>query len=392
VRITKVETIRLEQSPADAAAGVRRERNLLWVRVHTDEGHVGLGETYYGARTVEAAVHELFSPLLIGRDPLEIERHWTNMFRLADHFGYGGAETRAISAIDIALWDIFGQAVGRPIYELLGGACRRRIPVYDTGGGPNYPDDPVPYVEELLDRGVTAMKVGAYPAAHEGYGYELTREELERIITPIAKIADAFGDRMSIAVDGHGFWGLPAAIKLVRMLEPFPILWFEEMISARDATAHLELQRSTRVPICGAERLVTRYAFADFVEKRALEIVMPDLVWTGGISEVKKIVVLAETHQLPVCPHDCTGPVNLFACAHICMNAPNAWMMETSRAFHEDWYPQLVTSNVVLENGCLLAPEGAGLGTKLREEVLARPDATVRVTDTASQHYMGWRH
>jgi galactonate dehydratase len=349
VRITKVETIRLEQSPADAAAGVRRERNLLWVRVHTDEGHVGLGETYYGARTVEAAVHELFSPLLIGRDPLEIERHWTNMFRLADHFGYGGAETRAISAIDIALWDIFG-------------------------------------------RGVTAMKVGAYPAAHEGYGYELTREELERIITPIAKIADAFGDRMSIAVDGHGFWGLPAAIKLVRMLEPFPILWFEEMISARDATAHLELQRSTRVPICGAERLVTRYAFADFVEKRALEIVMPDLVWTGGISEVKKIVVLAETHQLPVCPHDCTGPVNLFACAHICMNAPNAWMMETSRAFHEDWYPQLVTSNVVLENGCLLAPEGAGLGTKLREEVLARPDATVRVTDTASQHYMGWLH
>ena len=225
MKITKVETIRVEEFD-----------RVVWVQIYTDEGHVGLGETWYGAQAVEASIHELFAPMLVGRNPLEIERHWHNMFRLADHWGYGGSETRAISAIDIALWDIAGQVADRPIYDLLGGTCRDRIRVYNTGGGPNYPSDPVPWVKELLARGITAMKVGAFPHAHEGDGYQVvSEEELNRILDPIWKIREAVGNAIEIAIDGHGYWSLHNAIKIAQALEPYNILWLEEMLSPRNS-------------------------------------------------------------------------------------------------------------------------------------------------------------
>ena len=382
MKIASIETIRLEREEASRG---------LWVEVHTDEGQVGLGETWYAPHTVESAVHELFAPMLIGKSPLNIERHWYNMFRLADHWGYGGAETRALSALDIALWDIAGQVAGRPIYDLLGGACRDRIPIYDTGGGPDFATDPVPYARQLLDSGISRMKVGGFPVAHEGDGYLLSGEELERIVAPIRKVYEALGEGMQIAVDGHGFWSLHAATRIARALEPYNIAWLEEMLSPRNVDSHLRLAHETTIPICLAERFVTRYQFREFIERGAVEIVMPDLIWTGGISETKKIAVLAETHQLPVCPHDATGPVNLFACAHICMNIPNAMLMETVRHFYEGWYGDLVTPNVDIRNGHLLAPEGPGLGTRLRPEVRRAPDVSVRVSDRAGGHYLCWR-
>lgn len=396
--ITKIETIRLEKMPM-----------LLWVRIHTTEGLIGLGETFYGPLTVEAAVHELFAPLLVGRDPTTIESHWYNMFRLADHSGFGGAELRAISAIDTALWDVLGQKLGTPIYGLLGGACRDRIPVYDTYGGPDYYDNPLPYVNELLDRGITAMKVNAFPDGHLGDGYSISRQEIERTVAPIHRIVDAAGDRMRIAVDGHGFWSLHAAEVLARALEPYPILWIEELLSPRNLGAYKKLGNITSIPICLSERFLTRYQFSDFIEQGAMDIVMPDLVWTGGISETKKICTLAETHQLPVCPHDCTGPVNMFACAHICMSIPNAMLMESTRSYYEapssgpawhkypelgltaGWYNEIVTTNVVIENGSLLAPKDPGLGTQLRPELLRRPDVRIRVSDEPAPHYFRWR-
>ncbi|MCI0439477.1 MAG: mandelate racemase/muconate lactonizing enzyme family protein [Chloroflexi bacterium] len=384
MKITKVETIRVEDRS-------REYSRALWVQIYTDEGHVGLGETWYGPMAVEGAVHELFAPMLIGRNPLDIEGHWYNMFRLADHWGYGGAETRAISAIDTALWDIAGQDANRPIYAMLGGACRDRIRVYNTGGGPNFRTDPVPHVTELLERGITHMKVGAYPDAHEGDGYYVSDSEIERLVDPIRRIHEAVGNRMSIAIDGHGFWSLHNAIRVARALEPYNIFWLEEMLSPRNVDAHLQLAHEAKFPVCLAERFVTRYQFREFIEKGAVEIVMPDLIWTGGVSETKKIAILAETHQLPVCPHDCTGPVNVFACAHICMNAPNAMLQETIRQYYEGWYGDIVTTNITIKDGYLLAPEGPGLGTSLRPEVRLRPDARIVVTDKTEGHYLGWR-
>ena len=384
MKITKVETIRVANRSQSYGCGI-------WVQIYTDEGHVGLGETWYGPMAVEGAVHELFAPMLIGRNPLNIENHWHNMFRLADHWGYGGAETRAISALDIALWDIAGQASGRPIYEMLGGACRDRIRVYNTGGGPNFREDPVSDVTELLERGIKHMKLGAFPDAHEGDGYYVSDEEIEVMIDPIRRIHGAVGNRMSIAIDGHGFWSLHNAIRVAKALEPYNILWLEEMLSPRNVDAHLTLVREAKFPVCLAERFVTRYQFREFIEKGAVEILMPDLIWTGGISETKKIAILGETYQLPVCPHDCSGPVNVFACAHICMNVPNAMLMETIRQFYEGWYGEFVTTNINIQDGHLLAPEGPGLGTSLRPEVREHPDAKIVVSDKTEGHYLGWK-
>jgi galactonate dehydratase len=399
MKITKIETLRLERFPL-----------LVWVRVHTDAGFIGLGETFYGARTVEAAIHEIFASLLIGKNPFDIERHWQTMFGLADHWGYGGAETRAISALDTALWDVVGQALDRPIYDLLGGRCRDRICVYDSGGGADYFTDPVPYVRELLDSGITAMKVAAFPEAHGGDSHNLGRADLERILAPIQQITDAFGDAMQIAVDGHGFWGLHAATTLARALDTLPILWLEELISPRNVDAYLKLRQVSSIPVTLSERFVTRYQFREYIERGALDIVMPDLVWTGGISETKRIAVLADTYQLPVCPHDCTGPVNMFACAHICMSIPNAMLMESHRQWYEPpkptdrppdrdddthglvngWYNEVTTPRVRIENGYLHAPEGAGLGVKLRPEVFDRDDARLVVSDKQQSHYLRW--
>ena len=377
MKITKIETIL-----------VREFDKIIWVQVHTDDGLVGLGETWYGPLTVEAAVHELFS-FIIGRDPLDIERHWLDMFRLSDHWGYGGAETRAISAIDTALWDIAGQAAGQPVYKLLGGACRDRIRVYNTGGGPNFESDPVPWVKDLLDNGITAMKVDPFRRlSHETRGYYLRSEDLDRAVEPIRKIRSAVGDAMDIAIDGHAAWSLHNAVKIAHALEPYNMLWLEEMLSPLNVETHVRLARETTIPICAAERLVSRYQYREFIEKGAAEIVMPDLIWTGGITETKRIAAMAEMYQSPVCPHDCTGPVNVFACAHICMNAPNTMLMETTRTYYEGWYNDFVTPNLNIRNGYLLAPEGPGLGTRLRTEVRERPDVTIRVTDEPGEHHL----
>ncbi len=378
MRITKLETIRVQEFPA-----------IIWVRVHTDEGFIGLGETWYAPTLVEAAIHDLFSPFLVGRDPLAIEKHWYDMFRLNDHFGYGGAETRAISAIDTALWDVAGQAAKQPIYNMLGGACRDKIRIYNTCG--SYGDiqdgrlvfeDPAGLAKSLLAEGITAMKCSPTDYMAEAtQGQYLSSYDLEKALEPIRKIREAVGNRIAIANDGHARWNLNNAIRIAQAMEQYDMMWQEELLSTFNVDSHVRLAENTKTPICVAERLISRYQYREFIEKGAAEIVMPDLIWTGGISETKKIATLASVYQLPVCPHDATGPVNIFACGHICMNIPNAMLMETVRAFYKGWYGKFVEPNLPIKDGFLLASTEPGLGTRLKEEVFKRPDVTIRTSD-----------
>ena len=210
-------------------------------------------------------------------------------------------------SVTLQTMDRAGQASGRPIYEMLGGACRDRIRVYNTGGGPNFREDPVSHVIELLERGIKHMKLGAFPDAHEGDGYYVSDEEIEAMIDPIRRIHEAVGNRMSIAIDGHGFWSLHNAIRVAKALEPYNILWLEEMLSPRNVDAHLALVREAKFPVCLAERLVTRYQFREFIEKGAVEILMPDLIWTGGISETKKISILGRRISFRYAPTTAQG-------------------------------------------------------------------------------------
>ena len=382
MKITKLETIRVDEF-----------KSIIWVQVYTDEGFVGLGETWYAPQTVEAAIHELFSPILVGRDPLAIEKHWYDMFRLNDHFGYGGAETRAISAIDTALWDIAGQAAKQPIYNMLGGACRDKIRIYNTCGsygdiqdGKLVFDDPVGLAKSLLAEGITAMKCSPTDfLAEASQGQYLSSHDLDRALEPIRKIREAVGNTIAIANDGHAKWNLPNAIRIAQAMDPYDMMWQEELLSTFNVDSHVRLAENSKAPICVAERLISRYQYREFIEKGAAEIVMPDLIWTGGVSETKKIATLASVYQLPVCPHDATGPVNVFACAHICMNIPNAMLMETVRAYYKGWYGRFVEPNLTIVDGFLLAPEGPGLGTRLRPEVRKRPDVTIHASDASEE-------
>ena len=368
MKIKHIETVRVSD-PAD----------VIWVRIHTDAGLIGLGETWYASKTVESAVHDHFAPLIVGRDPFAIERHWLNMFRLSDHAGYGGAELRAISAIDMALWDIKGQAAGVPVYELLGGAVRKKIRVYATGA---------PFVgagdlaRELIDDGMIAMKMGpTISLATPSEGQYLSSKDLDLALQPFRDVRDAVGDGIKIANDGHGKWALPVAIQIAKAMEPLDIMWQEDLMPLLNPDALRQLQDATNTPVCISERLLTRWQLREFIENGSAQIVMPDLIWTGGISETHRIAVMASAHQVPVAPHDATGPVNIFACAHICMNSPNAMIMEHVRPYLYGWYGDFVDPLPPIEHGWLSAPQNPGIGTRLRPEVLERSDCETRVTD-----------
>lgn len=383
--ISQIETIRIAQFP-----------DLIFVQLHTETGLIGLGETWYAAATVESAIHDHFGPLLVGRDPFEIERHWQTMFRLSDHAGYGGAELRAISAIDIALWDIKGQSLNMPIFEIIGGGTRNRIKVYNTLGvfgeideGYKVWTDPVEVVKTLLDQGITAMKMSPTDfIARESDGQILFKDDLDWALRPIREIREKIGMEIDIANDAHAKWNLPNAIRIVREMEPLRPMWHEELISPLNEEAHRRLQAVTSTPIAAAERLMTRYQHRRFIESSSARISMPDLTWTGGISEVKKIAVLASAHQKPIAPHDSVGPVNMIACAHIAMAIPNVMIMEYNRAMHLGWYRDFIEPDFVIDGGFLNAPTEPGLGTRLKASVKTRTDATVRMSSERSESWL----
>ncbi|MEE8248535.1 MAG: mandelate racemase/muconate lactonizing enzyme family protein [Alphaproteobacteria bacterium] len=397
MKITAVDTVRLDEFP-----------NLLWVRVHTDEGLVGLGETFFGARAVEAYVHESAAPRLVGRDPLAIEAIARD---LTPYVGYAGSgvETRGRSAIDVALWDLLGKATEQPLYVLLGGLSRPSIRTYNTCAGTRYvrsrPDWSTddwglgsaaegPYEDldaflhradelalSLLEEGITGMKIWPFDfAAEASAGYDISAAELDRALEPLRKIRAAVGDRIDVMVELHALWRFPAALKIAAALEEFDPYWYEDPVRADNPRALAAFAAATPVPVCAGETVAGLGGFRELLEAEAAAILMPDVGWCGGLTEARKIAALAEAYQRPVAPHDCTGPVLLAASVHLSLSAPNALLQETVRAFYAGWYRELVTVLPVIEGGHILPPEGPGLGTELLPEVLTRRDATVLTT------------
>jgi len=388
VKITRIETVELADTPY-----------VLYVRIHTDDGLIGTGDTFMMTGAIRGYIHERAAPKLLGKDPTEIQRHWTALYdRDAARFGGQGVEVRAISAIDVALWDILGQSVGRPIYQLLGGTSRDRVPIYNTCGGPAYGrppyevhgrpgpledlyawnNDPVTLAAELLEEGITAMKLWPFDdIALRNEGLTISAAELDEGLRPIRLIREAVGSKMRIMLEGHGFWRLPAAVKIARALEEYDIEWVEDLLLAHDIGAIASLHAQTTVPVLASEYLVTRHQFLPLLEQKAADIVMLDPTWTGGITESHKIGVLADTFGLPVTMHDCTGPFTLLAGVHLALAAPNATYQETVRAYIRTWYRDVVPHSVVIEDGAILPPTEPGIGTSLLPDVLSRPDATV---------------
>ena len=399
MKITRLETIWFDDQP-----------NTIWLRIYTDDGLVGLGETFYVPRAISAMIHDVFASLLLGRSPLDIENHWNNMMGTVNFFGFGGSEMRAISAVDVALWDILGQYSGQPIYTLLGGRNRDRIMIYNTcvSHGP-YQDfhrwrekeQTGELATELLKSGIKAMKIWPFDqfgtslggpigqrAGAEAVGpvtHFISKEQLKKGVSYVEDIRNTVGDKIEIAIEGHARWNLPEATKIAHVLEPYDILWLEEIIPPDNPESYARLKQDTKIPLCVSERLFTRFGFRAVVEQNAADIIMPDMAWTGGISETRKICALADTYYLPITSHDTIGPVALWSAAHLMLHIPNAMIMETVRAYYEGWYNDVMTEKIPISEGMLTLPEKPGLGTALREEVLQRPDVHVEVSDISDK-------
>jgi L-alanine-DL-glutamate epimerase-like enolase superfamily enzyme len=398
VKITRIETLRTAEFA-----------NVLWVRVHTDAGIVGLGETFYGAGAVEAHIHDTLSGRLLGRDPLRIEAIHREMLNLPMAQASTGVEYRAASAIDIALWDLFGKVCGLPVHQMLGGLCRDRQRVYNTCAGYRYVRShnikPVsnwnreeaqgPYedlegfmndadrvAESLLEAGISAMKIWPFdPAAIENDGLFITPDQMRAALLPFEKIRKAVGDKMEIMVEFHSLWNLPTAKKIAKALEPYNPTWFEDPVRMNSPQVLAEYARSTTVPVCASETLGSRFAYKDYLDRDAIGIVMADLCWTGGLTEGRKIAAMAETYHRPFAPHDCIGPVGFVAGIHASFSQPNTLIQESVRAFYDGWYNELVTTMPTIKGGFVYPMEGPGLGTELLPAVFERPDLTTRVSE-----------
>lgn len=401
MKITAIRTFRLEEFA-----------NVLWVHVETDAGITGLGETFYGAGAVEAHIHDVLSHRLLGKDPLRIEQLARELVNLPLAQASTGAEYRAASAIDLALWDIFGKLCGQPVHQMLGGLCHDRVPVYNTCAGYRYVRSnrikPVdtwnlgtaqgPYedleafmtdagalAENLLENGISAMKIWPFdPAAIENDGRFITTEQLKAALAPFEKIRKRVGDQMQIMVEFHCLWNLPTVKRICRELEAFDPTWFEDPIRMNSVSALQELAASTHVPICASETLGSRFPYKDMLEAGAVGVVMTDLVWTGGLTEGRKIAALADTYHRPYAPHDCTGPVAYVAAVHSSFSQPNTLIQESVRAFYSGWYRELVTELPRIVDGHVLPMEGPGLGTELQPAVFQRPDLSSRVSELSS--------
>ncbi|WP_421726220.1 mandelate racemase/muconate lactonizing enzyme family protein [Bauldia sp.] len=388
MKITGIETIRVDEFP-----------NLLWVRVHTDAGVSGLGETFLMAATVEAYIHETVAPKVLGHDPLAIDRLAHDLVPYVG-FRSTGAEMRGNSALDIALWDVFGKVTDQPIAQLLGGFSRQRIRTYNTCAGTNYirtangqrsdnwglgkSDSPYEdldaflnradeLAESLLTEGLTAMKIWPFDvAAEENDGQFITKDQLKAALEPFEKIRKAVGDRIDIMVEFHSLWQLTPAIQIAKALAPYNTFWHEDPIRMDSLGDLRRYADASPAPVCASETLGTRFAFRDLLETGAAGIVMLDIGWCGGLSEARKIAAMAEAWHLPVAPHDCTGPVALAVGTHLSLNAPNAMIQESVRAHYHTWYRDLVTAVPEVRDGMITVPPGPGLGLDLAPDLADR--------------------
>ena len=397
MKVTAVETILVEEFP-----------NLTWVQVHTDEGLVGLGETFFGAPAVAAQIHDFIAPYLIGMNPLQIERHHKMLLPYAGRGG-SGVEMRAASAIDVALWDIFGQAINQPIFQALGGASRDDVRIYNTCAGYQYvrkapaqvtdnyglnpKNSPGPYEDlegflnnaddlahSLLEMGITGMKIWPFDfAAETSNGQYISNSELKTALEPFEKIRNAVGDKIEIMAELHSMWNVPMAQRIANALEPYDLTWLEDPVHMDELEKVGEVVTATTMPVAVGELLGGKAQFRDLLEQ-GVGLAIMDIAWGGGLTEARKVAALADTYSIPFTGHDCTGPIALTASVHMTMHAPNVFIQEMVRAFYYGWYQDLVTELPPISNGRISAPQGPGLGTALNPYIFNRADVRTQKT------------
>jgi galactonate dehydratase len=350
VRIAGIETVVVD-------GGMR---NWVLVLVDTDEGVRGLGEaTLEGkAETIVAAIGEL-SRLVKGEEAARIQHLWQVMYRHSFWRG-GPVLMSAISGIEQALWDIAGKSAGKPVYELLGGACRDRIPVYANGPRGATPDEYAASARAIVDSGFAAMKVAPLEPTLPVDSSATVR----RAAAAVGAIREAVGSEVAIAVDVHGRLSPAMSIRLARELEELDIWFLEEPVLPENPRALADVARATPIPVATGERLFTKWGFREVVELRAAALLQPDVSHCGGILEARLIAALGETAYLGLAPHNPLSPVNTVASAHVAMASPNFVTLEYV-VDNPPWTQSILTTPLAISDGNLELPAGPGLGIEL---------------------------
>ena len=361
MKITDV-TVQLVQSDCG--------RKWTHVHVHTDEGITGIGEGTYShkERVVAAMVMDL-KEHVIGRDPFASEQIYLDLYAGArTGYGTGGVMfTSAISGIDQALWDIKGKALNAPICALLGGPRTAQVPVYAHFGGREIPAM-IDSAQNILAQGFTGIKSGI--SIFDSQGPKITREELRKIDERYAALRQAVGEDVKIMDDPHGLFDPPSALEVARLLEPYRLLFFEEPTLPEDPQGYARVRQATSTPIAGSERLTSKRRYNEFFCAGAVDVAQPDIVYIGGITEMKKVATLAETYQVVIAPHNTKGPVGIMAAAHVMASIPNALIQEFLAPTVIPWRNEVLKDPLVLEDSCLVVPDRPGLGIEFDEEAL----------------------
>ena len=341
------------------------EPRWMFLKIDTDEGISGWGEPVLEgrARTIETAVHELCETL-VGQDPSRINDHWQTMYR--SHFYRGGAVLMsALSAVEMALWDILGKYLNTPVYQLLGGKVRDKVRIYVNGwfAGAKTPAEFAEKAKQAVARGVTAMKWDPFGKAY----LEISNQDLDTALECIAQVRSAVGKDVDLLIEGHGRFNVPTGIKIAKELEPFKPMFFEEPTPPDNLEALKAVRDKSPVAIAAGERLYTLKSYKDLFELRAADYIQPDVSHAGGIMELKKIAAVAESYYIPFAPHNPSGPVANAATLQLAACCPNFSILEI---MYSDvaWRKDVTDESLVYQDGYITIPDKHGLGLEINEE------------------------
>jgi D-galactarolactone cycloisomerase len=365
MKITDIRTIRLRAPvPSEgqvlSRTGVRKYRSTLLVGVYTDVGITGIGSCSGNGAIIQVIVEKVFKPLLIGQEPTKIEELWEKSYFGAGvkEFGSRGIGVVALSGVDIALWDILGKAKGEPVFKLLGGPARDKVPVYATA---LYPDEPAEVVKKAL-----AFAHNGFRAAKIKVGFDLAQDiEIVRAVRAVV------GNDFTLMTDANQGYTLGVALKAAAAFAECGAAFLEEPLFVEDIAGHVSLKAQGKVAIALGENLHTRFAFENFIARSAVDILQPDVARAGGISEVVQIAALAARHGLSVSFHTWGDAVALAASLHLAAALKNSSVMELD-CTHNPLRTELLKEPLKAQNGFMVPPQGAGLGIDLNTQALRK--------------------
>ena len=338
--------------------------NWVFVKVETDEGISGVGEATleYKEKALFGAIEHI-KEALVGKDPTQIEKHYHDIYR--DAYWRGGAVLMsALSAVEMALWDILGKSLGVSVARLLGGRVHERVRIYVNGwfAGAKEPEEFAEKARIACERGVTAMKWDPF-----GKNYmNISNAELSRALRCVAAVREAVGNGVDLLIEGHGRFNLPTAVKIANELAPFRPMFFEEPTPPDNLDALREVKERSPGPIAAGERLYTRYDYRPMFDKMAADYIQPDISHAGGIMELKKIAAEAESRYIPFAPHNPSGPVANAATLQLAATCQNFEILEIMYS-DVPWRADVTNESLVYKDGYIEIPDRPGLGIELNE-------------------------